>query len=67
MQLLVYNYYYVCVFQVLEVGMGRKRRLQLVESGQGSSHAIRNQHEEIYDVLLEEDIPHDPTCDDDAT
>ena len=67
MQLLVYNYYYVCVFQVLEVRMGRIRRLQLVEIGQGSSHAIRNQHEEIYDALLEEDIPHDPTCDNDAT
>ena len=67
MQLLVYNYYYVCVFQVLEVGMGRKRRLQLVESGQGSSHAIGSQHEEIYNALLEEDIPHDSTCDDDAT
>ena len=66
MQLLLYNYYYVCVFQVLEGGMGRKRRLQLVESGQCSSHAIGSQQEETHDAALEEDIPHGTTYDHDA-
>ncbi|KAL0007408.1 hypothetical protein SO802_008910 [Lithocarpus litseifolius] len=47
--------------------MGRKRRLELVESGQCSSHAIGSQQEETRNAALEEDIPHGATQDDDAT
>nr|POE97574.1 hypothetical protein CFP56_17093 [Quercus suber] len=52
---------------VFEGGMGRKRRLELVESGQCSSHAIGSQQEETRNAALEEDIPHGATHDDDAT
>nr|POE99813.1 hypothetical protein CFP56_18279 [Quercus suber] len=54
------------LLEVLEGGVGRKRRLQLVESGQCSSHAIGSQQEETRDAALEENIPHGITHDDDA-
>ena len=37
--LIGYNYLYVCVVNVLDARMGRKRQLPLVYIGQGSSHS----------------------------
>ena len=56
MQLIVvYNYHYVCVVKLLDTWMGRKRRLPLVEVGQGLSHSWQRVKEEMEEAHISEE------------
>ena len=68
MQLLVNNYYYVCVDKVLHAGIPRRHHLHVVEVEKGSSQLGGSQYQETQEGhAMEENNPQPTTCDDDMT
>lgn len=68
MQLLVNNYYYVCVVKVLHIGMPRRCHLHVVEVEKGFSQPRGSQYQETQEGhAMEENNPQPITCDDDMT